>query len=271
MSLTTSAGRFAQLHHGERPLLLPNAWDHASGAALVAAGFPAIGTTSLGVAAAAGLPDGEGRTRDETVRLARVLSGLPCLLTVDIEAGFGHEPADVAVLAGELARLGVAGVNIEDNLGDVGRQRELIAALAGSGLFVNARTDTHWLAPAGTDLDREALSRAMSYVDAGAHGVFVPGLTDEKVISELVPSAGVPVNILYSATGPSYQRLGELGVGRVSCGSLLFRVGLDAAVHAAEAIAQGQPVPRDVVGYSEVVRRSNAAHKPDEPSRGNRP
>lgn len=39
---------FRALHHGDRPFLLLNAWDHAGGAALAAAGFPAIGTTSLG-------------------------------------------------------------------------------------------------------------------------------------------------------------------------------------------------------------------------------
>ncbi|NDZ84684.1 isocitrate lyase/phosphoenolpyruvate mutase family protein, partial [Streptomyces sp. SID10115] len=48
---------FRALHHTDAPLLLPNAWDHASAAALAAAGFRAVGTTSLGVAAAAGLPD----------------------------------------------------------------------------------------------------------------------------------------------------------------------------------------------------------------------
>ncbi|NEA04408.1 isocitrate lyase/phosphoenolpyruvate mutase family protein, partial [Streptomyces sp. SID10116] len=58
---------FRALHHTDAPLLLPNAWDHASAAALAAAGFRAVGTTSLGVAAAAGLPDGTGATRAETV------------------------------------------------------------------------------------------------------------------------------------------------------------------------------------------------------------
>jgi 2-methylisocitrate lyase-like PEP mutase family enzyme len=242
--------KFTALH---RPLLLPNAWDHASASALVAAGFPAIGTTSLGVAAAAGLPDGTGVARDETVRLARRLAGLPCLLSVDIEAGFSEDPAEVAALTAELASLGVVGVNIEDNVGDVGRRRELIAAAATSGVFVNARTDTHWLRPDGVDPDREALSRAESYVDAGADGVFVPGLTDEKVIAALVSAVDVPVNILYSPTGPSYERLAELGVGRVSCGSLLFRVALDAAVETARAVASGTPVRADVVSYTEVA------------------
>src|SRR5690606_38151166 len=79
---------FARLHRPGQPFLLPNAWDYGSAALLAAHGFPAVGTTSLGVAAACGRPDGAGATRDETVALARSLSRLPCLLTVDIEGGF---------------------------------------------------------------------------------------------------------------------------------------------------------------------------------------
>ncbi|MBB2939525.1 2-methylisocitrate lyase-like PEP mutase family enzyme [Amycolatopsis bartoniae] len=249
-----SSAEFAALHRGPRPLLLPNAWDHASAAALVAAGFRAVGTTSLGVAAAAGLPDGTGATRAETLTLARRLSGLECLLTVDIEAGFGLPPEELAELVAELAGLGAVGVNLEDGLGDVGRQRELIAAARTSGLFVNARTDTHWLGAA--DADREALSRCESYVDAGADGVFVPGLTDERVIASLVAAVGVPVNVLYSPAGPGYERLAELGVARLSCGSLLFRAALDAAVATAHAIAAGNHPGADAVSYEEVAARA---------------
>lgn len=251
--LVGSVNEFTALHHAGRPLLLPNAWDHASGAALVAQGFPALGTTSLGVAAAAGLPDGVGVTREETVALARRLVTLPCLLTVDIETGFGDEPGEVAVLTGELAGMGVTGVNLEDALGDVGRQCELIAAAKTSGLFVNARTDTHWLKPDGVDLDAEALRRAQSYVDAGADGIFIPGMTGESSIALAVREIPVPLNILYSPAGPGFARLAELGVGRVSCGSLLFRAALDAAVRVAAAVAAGEPVAADIISYAEVA------------------
>ena len=78
---------FAELHRGHEPLLLPNAWDHASAGALAAEGFRAVGTTSLGVAAAVGLPDGASATRDETLRLALTLGSGPYLLSVDAECG----------------------------------------------------------------------------------------------------------------------------------------------------------------------------------------
>src|SRR5690606_333156 len=139
-------------------------WDAASALAFVAAGFPAVGTTSLGVAAAAGLPDAAGATRTETVALARRLAALPVPLTVDIEAGLGADPA---AFVAELSALGVAGVNIEDGRGSrlapAREQAGLIAAIKRRTpeMFVNARVDTHWL---GVDLATTA-ERARCYAD----------------------------------------------------------------------------------------------------------
>ncbi len=244
---TDRFARFLRLHHADRPLLLPNAWDHASAAALADRGFAAIGTTSLGVAAAAGLPDATGAARERTLALARGLARLPVPITVDIEGGFSEDPGQVAALAAELARAGVAGVNIEDGRADgrlvpVGHQCEVIAAVkeAAPRLFVNARTDTYWLADAPA---AQTPARAEAYRRAGADGVFVPGLTAEAAIAGLVRDLDAPLNVLY-APGLSYQRLAELGVARVSCGSLLFRTALWAAVRAACEIADpGSAVP----------------------------
>lgn len=177
------AETFAALHHQDRPLLLPNAWDHASAALLHAHGFPAVGTTSLGVAAAAGLPDGTRATREETLRLAGALGALPCLLSVDAEDGFSDDPGEVGMYAAELRARGAVGINLEDGLGPVDRHVAKIRAVraAAPGLFVNARTDTYWLG------DGEgARERVLAYRDAGADGVFVPGLTDLGVIAGLV-------------------------------------------------------------------------------------
>jgi len=244
---------FADLHRTGSPLLLPNAWDSASAAVLVSHGFPAIGTTSLGVAAAAGVPEGAGATRDQTVALARRLVRLPGHRSVDIEGGFTDDPAAVGELGAELAALGVSGVNIEDGRED-GRltaprhQQELIAALtsAAPGLFVNARTDTAWLRTG-----EDPLARVRAYEEAGADGVFVPGLTDEAAIAAVVAAVAVPVNVLFSPAGPPPARLAELGVRRISCGSLLFRAALHAVVRTADAVATGAPVP-PVPSYADV-------------------
>lgn len=250
---------FHELHRGSDPLVLPNAWDYASAAALVAAGFPAIGTTSLGVAAAHGLRDGAGEARAETLALVRRLTRLPCLFTVDIEAGFGDGPAAVADLAGELAAAGAVGINLEDgrldgSLAPVDAQVELIAAVKARvpGMFVNARTDTHWLAGARGPELAGTLARIEAYAVAGADGVFVPGLVDEHEIAAVVGAVEVPVNVLYLPGRQTVRRLADLGVRRVSCGSLLFRAAVGATVAAARAVAAGEPTPAGLPSYADI-------------------
>jgi 2-methylisocitrate lyase-like PEP mutase family enzyme len=245
---------FAALHHTGTPLLLPNAWDHASAAALARLGFPAIGTTSLGVAAAAGLRDGMAATKGETLLLARRLRKGPFLLSVDAEGGFSDDPTEVAELARELATAGAVGMNLEDGRHDgtltpVDVHAAKIAAVKAAvpDLFVNARTDTYWLGGGG-DTSR----RLDAYRQAGADGVFVPGLSDPTGIAALVKTLDVPLNILYSPSGPTVDQLGELGVARVSLGSLLFRVALSAAMGAATDIRAGRPLAGKVSTYAEV-------------------
>ncbi|MFE7169206.1 isocitrate lyase/phosphoenolpyruvate mutase family protein [Streptomyces sp. NPDC057616] len=252
---------FAALHHAAEPLLLPNAWDHASAMALAAQGFPAVATTSLGVAAAAGLPDGASATRDETLRLALTLGTDPFLLSVDAESGFSEVPEAVGEFARELAAVGAVGINLEDALGPVGLHAAKIAAVkaAAPGLFVNARTDTYWSGDGdGT------LPRLDAYREAGADGVFVPGLTDPREIARLVAHLGdLPLNILYSPTGPTLAQLADLGVRRVSLGSLLYRQALGAALETVADIRAGRTPQGTAPSYADVdawARRSDPAH-----------
>jgi 2-methylisocitrate lyase-like PEP mutase family enzyme len=254
---------FRALHHGGTPLLLPNAWDHASGAALAAAGFAAVGTTSLGVAAAAGKPDAAGGTRAETLTLARRLGTLPVPVTVDVEGGFSEHPGEVAELAAELASFGIAGVNIEDGRSDGSlaprsHLAEVVAAVkaAAPRLFVNARTDTFWLA-GGPDPLREAVARTQAYAAAGADGVFVPGVADPGDVRTLVRECGVPLNVLFLPGRHTLDDLAGLGVARVSTGSLLFRTALHAAVAAAVAVREGTAEADPAVpSYADVQRMS---------------
>ncbi|WP_055498099.1 isocitrate lyase/PEP mutase family protein [Streptomyces albus] len=250
--------RFVRLHRQESPLLLPNAWDCASASALAAAGFPAIGTTSLGVAAAAGLPDGAAATAGTTLELARRLGDGPFLLTVDAEGGFSDDPAQVALLARRLHEAGAVGINLEDGrpdgtLAPAALHAAKIAAVkhAVPGLFVNARTDTHWL---GQQRERTA-ARLARYARAGADGVFVPGLSDPAGIAALTASLTVPLNVLHTPGGPSLPDLARLGVSRVSLGSLLYRRALAAAVATATGLRDGHhpaAVPAAALSYAQV-------------------
>jgi 2-methylisocitrate lyase-like PEP mutase family enzyme len=230
---------FVGLHHADTPLLLPNAWDHASALAMAGQGFRAIGTTSLAVAAAVGLPDGASATRDETLRLALLLGSQQFLLSVDAENGFSEDPDEVAEFARQLAAVGAVGINLEDAMGAVDRHAAKIAAVKSAvpGLFVNARTDTYWL---GEHDETETLSRLDVYQQAGADGVFVPGLTSAREIGALVARLDVPLNILYSPVGPAVPHLADLGVSRISFGSFLYRRSLGAALEAVVEIREGR-------------------------------
>ncbi|MEV5837774.1 isocitrate lyase/phosphoenolpyruvate mutase family protein [Nocardia sp. NPDC052112] len=246
---------FRELHHRADPLVLPNAWDFGSAAVLAAEGFAAIGTTSLGVAVAAGLTDGAGVTGDETLMLATRLARLPVPVTVDIEGGFRADSEAVADYVAQLADLGIAGVNLEDGradiaLADPGHQAELIAAIksAAPELFINARIDTYWLR-----LEQDStLARAAEYVRAGADGIFVPGVTDPAEIGRIVAAVPLPINMLYSAAGPSIAELAALGVRRISTGSLLYRAALAGIVEIARAVRDGGAVPADIPTYREI-------------------
>ncbi|AQS66827.1 isocitrate lyase/phosphoenolpyruvate mutase family protein [Streptomyces pactum] len=260
---------FADLHRAGEPLLLPCAWDHASALALAGQGFRAVGTTSLGVAAAGGLPDGASATRDETLRLALTLGSAPLLLSVDAEDGFSDDPDEVGEFARRLTAVGAVGVNLEDTLGPADRHAAKIAAVksAAPGLFVNARTDTYWLGDGYRDGDgdgraRETMRRLDAYREAGADGVFVPGLTDPGRIAALVAHFDVPLNVLYSPTGPALPHLADLGVRRVSLGSLLYRRALGAALETVADIGAGREVRGTAPTYDEVRALGRGSAEP---------
>lgn len=248
---------FRALHVPGSPLLLPNAWEFGVGAFLAAQGFRALGTTSLGVSAAAGEPDGAPSTRDATVALATRLARLDVLVSVDIADGFSADPATVAGLAAELAAAGAVGVNLEDGRADgslvpVEVQCALVRAVKERvpGLFVNARTDTHW---AGGRSIAEAETRVRAYAAAGADGVFVPGLAGPADVERIVAAAGVPLNLLFLPGRVTLAGLAELGVARVSLGSLPYRMALAAAAETALAVRDGRDLPLSAPGYAEVA------------------
>lgn len=234
---------FEELHAGTEPLLLPNAWDVASALAFADAGFQAIGTTSMGIAASAGHPDGRRASREATALLAEALEVVHAHISVDVEDGYSDDPTEVATF---IEGLPIAGLNIEDSSHDHLIEAELhadkITAIKQQrpDLFVNARVDTYWLTQEANE--EATLLRAQRYVTAGADGIFVPGITDPDVIARLASAIQLPLNIL-AIPGMSLTAAGNLGVRRVSSGSLPYRVALQAALSAITEIQNGGPIP----------------------------
>jgi 2-methylisocitrate lyase-like PEP mutase family enzyme len=219
--MTAQPGAFAALHRRGQPFVLPNAWDVASALLLADAGFPAVGTTSLGVTAAAGLVDGAGTGRAQTLALASaIVPRLPVPVTIDLEGGYSDEPAAVAELAAELAGIGAAGINLEDAATGGGLrpphvQANIIRAVVGVApdLFVNARTDVYWL-QVGPPQSRlaETIARLKAYEDAGASGAFVPARSRSRTARPAVRggrrlTARAPAGVV--ASTPSHPAPGR--------------------------------------------------------------
>jgi len=228
------------LHRPGAPLVLPNAWDAATARAVAAAGFPAVATTSAGVAAALGYEDHEGAPAGEMLAAAaRITRSVDVAVTVDAEAGYGMTAAE---LVAELKGMGAAGCNLEDTshaaraLRDPARQaawlRAVRQAASGQGyrLVINARIDVFLPSafsgpggPAQADLVSEALRRARVYLEAGADCVYPIGLWEAGALAAFVSACPGPVNVLRIPPAPSRAELAGLGVARVSYASLLHR------------------------------------------------
>jgi 2-methylisocitrate lyase-like PEP mutase family enzyme len=228
------ARQFLALHDGRKTLMLPNAWDVASARIFEEAGFPAVGTTSAGVANALGYSDGQKISRTEMLTVVRrIVEALSIPVTADMEAGYGTKPEEIAQTAREVFAAGAVGMNLEDavddrpdSLADVSLQKEKIRAVveasarAGVPLVLNARTDV-FLASIGAPETRLArtIERLNAYRDAGAQCLFAPGVKDKETIAQLVSGVRGPLNILATAGTPPVADLEKLGVARVSVGS----------------------------------------------------
>jgi len=203
---------------------------------VVAAGFPVVATTSAGVAEALGYEDHEGAPGDEMLAAAaRIARGVEVPVTLDAEAGYGMEPAE---LVAALQSAGAAGCNLEDTdhaagtLRDPDRHAEWLGAVRqaasadGYPVVINARVDV-FLAGAGAgtqdELVPEALRRASAYLEAGVDCVYPILLWEADALRRFMADAGGPVNVVRLPQAPSLAELAALGVARVSWGLLLYR------------------------------------------------
>ena len=114
-SQSDRVAQFRGAHAKGQILVLPNAWDAASARLVQDAGAKAVATSSAAVAWSNGYADGEGMSRDVAIAATReVLRVVSVPVTVDSEAGYSSDPAQVAEHCMHLIEIGVAGLNIED-------------------------------------------------------------------------------------------------------------------------------------------------------------
>jgi 2-methylisocitrate lyase-like PEP mutase family enzyme len=227
------ADRLRQLHQGPKILVLANAWDAASAIIFESAGFPAIATTSGGVAYTFGYPDGEYISRDEMLSaVARIARAVAVPVSADMEAGYGNEPRQMKDLAVALIVAGAVGLNLEDSgrdnhLTDIAVQVAKIRALRAAGdeagvpLVINARSDAFWKLAAAEPKERfdETVKRARAYREAGADSIFIVGARDRDTIAAFVREIPAPLNILAGPGVPPVSELEALGVRRLSVGA----------------------------------------------------
>ena len=275
MAITTQpakANHFRELHHGPRILVLPNAWDVASARVFEELGFPAVATTSAGVANSLGYPDGEHVPLSEMLAvIERVARAVSVPVTADIEAGYGRNVGQVVDTVRRVIATGAVGINLEDRTGETDRPladvslqiekitgvREVASSL-GVPLVVNARTDVYLLG-AGEPASRfsETVRRLNDYRQAGADCLFAPGVSEGKTIADLAREVGGPLNILAVRGTPPIPELERIGVSRVSVGSGPMRSALTAARRVGEELLHAgtyKSFTEDVMTYVEVNR-----------------
>lgn len=225
---------FRSLHVPGRPLVLFNIWDAGSAKAVAEAGARAIATGSWSVAASHGLDDGEKVPLDDVIaNLKRIVRATELPVTIDIESGYGERASELGQTVTRTIEAGAVGCNVEDSIPGNGKLRERDAqaervawarkAADATGLpyFINVRTDVFFQGPPEIHDEAmvdEALDRARAYADAGADGLFVPGLVDLALIGRVAASSPLPVNVMVVEATPDLASLADAGVARVSHG-----------------------------------------------------
>ena len=253
MSLLTAEDQYrraetlASLHAGPDVFVIANAWDAGTAKILAALGFPALATTSAGIAHSLGHADG-GISRAESLANARALVGATSLpVAGELENGFGDTPEEIAETIRLAADAGLVGGSIEDAVGggivpvETALDRLTAAIEAARALpfpfAVTARAENFLY---GRPDLKDTIARLQAFEAAGADVLFAPGLTSEEQIRAITSEVGKPVNVLAGGArlAATVEQLGEWGVRRISLGSNLARAAMSTAINAAKEIAE---------------------------------
>lgn len=240
---------FSALHIPGAPLVLFNIWDAGSAKAVTAGGAKAIATSSWSVANANGFADGERLPLALAIdNLRRIVGATELPVTIDLESGYGDPPEVVGETIGQAIDAGAVGCNLEDSFPANGKLRETVdqakrirharrrADATKIRFFINARTDVFFQRQS-EDHDGEmvvqAIERAHAYADAGANGLFAPGLEDISLIARLAEASPLPLNVMAANATPPIRVWAERGVARISYGPQSYLMTMKALEEAA--------------------------------------
>jgi 2-methylisocitrate lyase-like PEP mutase family enzyme len=243
---------FRQLHE-QGCFVMPNPWDAGTAIALAAIGFPALATTSAGVAFARGLPDTPTALGVDAVlgNIEEIVGAVDLPVNADFQAGYSDDLEGLAVNVARCVGTGIAGLSIEDASGRaqnplfslpeaVERVRAARSAIIESGADVMLTARAECFLYDHPDPLTEAITRLQAFADAGADVLYAPGVRAREDIAALVDALHPhPVNVLMASdTGLKVNDLAGLGVRRISVGSALSRVAWGAFLSAARQIAE---------------------------------
>lgn len=228
--------------------VMPNPWDTGTAVALAHLGFPALATTSAGLAWTLGRVDTEAGLDNTLEHLRAVAAAVDVPVNADFQDGFAVEPERVADNVSAAAATGVAGLSIEDSTGDdseplypfelaVERMRAARRAIDESGTGVVLTGRSEGFVVGRPDID-ETIRRLVAYAEAGADCLYAPRISERGHISAIVDAvAPKPVNLLVNAPFITVAEAADLGVRRISVGGTLARAAWGGFFAAAREIA----------------------------------
>jgi 2-methylisocitrate lyase-like PEP mutase family enzyme len=248
-TIAEKRARFAELHQAPGCFIMPNPFDVGSAKYLASLGFPALATTSAGMAFAAGLPDGGVSRAYALKHIGELAVATDLPINADFEAGFARDAEGVYESARLCVGAGVSGFSIEDYTGNraaplyalseaVERLRAARAAINASGekVLLTARSEAILRQAGGVP---EALTRLAAYAEAGADVLYAPLVRTPEEVAEVVRVAGkLQVNVLVGWPGLTRRQLEDLGVKRISTGGALAAAAWGGFMRAAKDIAE---------------------------------
>jgi methylisocitrate lyase len=239
---------FRKLHESGC-FVIPNPWDAGSARLLAQLGFPALATTSSGIAWSLGTSDNHVSLSAALDRIRAIAHAVDVPVNADFEGGFATVPDEVAVNVTAATATGIAGLSIEDSTGDasnplfdfelaVERVRAARRAIDARGIGVLLTGRSEGFIVGRPDLD-ETIRRLRAYADAGADCLYAPGIRSKSEIAAVVAAvAPKPVNVLVGSDFTTVAEVGAAGVRRISVGGALARTAWSGFIHAAKEIAE---------------------------------